>query len=177
MKRSAFIILVTAFLFSGFANEWANSLGSCYLKGNMNISTGISVLHFGAYSLFDYAIHDAISVGAELGYNGYNHNSFWRYNYMPVTVRGSFHPFNISAWSEKITIRNRLDPYAGISMGWNIGWATRRETDNKSSSPSTGGFVFRENIGVRFYPTSRFYVNFEEGGGLGLFNFGVGFTI
>jgi hypothetical protein len=177
MKRSAFIILATAFFFSGFADEWANSFGSCYVKGNMNVSGGLSVLHLGVYGLFDYAIHDAISVGAELGYNQYAYNSFWRYNYVPVAIRGSFHPFNVSAWSDKITIRDKLDPYAGISMGWNAGWATWRGIQGKLATPSTGGFVFRENIGVRFYPISRFYFNFEEGGGLGLFNFGVGFKL
>lgn len=176
MIRAAIMVVTMAFFYSAFAEEWANSDGSCYVKGNMNVSTGISALHFGGYGLFDYAIHDAISVGAELGYNGYG-NSLWRYNHVPIVVRGSFHPFNLAVLSEKVKIKNKLDPYAGISMGWNIGWATWESSDIKLGTPATGGFIFRENIGVRFYPTSRFYLNFEEGGGLGLFNFGVGYKL
>jgi hypothetical protein len=177
MRRAALIVMTMAFFCGTFAQEWASSNGSCYAKGNMNVSTGISALHFGGYGLFDYAIHEAISVGGELGYNGYGHNSLWRYNYMPIVVRGSFHPFNLAVLSEIVKIKNKLDPYAGISMGWNVGWATWRSSDVKLDAPSTGGFIFRENIGVRFYPTSKFYLNFEEGGGLGLFNFGVGFKL
>lgn len=96
---------------------------------------------------------------------------------MPILARGSLHPFNLSVWAEKIKIRNRLDPYVGLSMGWNIGWASWKGSGVKLHTPGTGGFILRENIGVRFYPTSKFYVNFEEGGGLGLFNFGVGFKM
>jgi hypothetical protein len=177
MKRVAIIVVTLAFFSSTFAQEWANSKGSCYVKGNMNVSTGFSLIHFGGYGLFDYALHDAISVGAELGYNGYSFSSFWRYNYVPVAVRGSFHPFNLAVLADKIKIRNKLDPYAGLSMGWNIGWATWRVSGVEIGSHHTGGFLFRENIGVRFYPTQKFYVNFEEGGGLGLFNFGVGFKL
>lgn len=175
MKRLLVLLLSGAFLTSTFASDWATSEGSAYAKGNMFVSPLMSVVHFGGYALFDYGIHDAISVGGGVGYNGYSHNSWWRYNYVPIIVRGSFHPFNLSAWSEKISIRNKLDPYVGISTGWGIGWSTYRLSGLSGNSPSVGGFIFRENIGVRFYPTQKFYITAEEGGGFGLFNFGVGY--
>lgn len=177
MKRSAVIVLAMAIFCSTFAADWATSQGSCYTKGNMNVSTGVSLYHFGAYGIFDYAIHDAISIGGELGYNGYSFSPYWRYNYFPVAVRGSFHPFNLAVWSDKIPIRNKLDPYLGLAMGWKIGWETERVSGSSVEATRIGGFLIRENIGVRFYPTSKFYLNFEEGGGLGLFNFGVGFNL
>lgn len=175
MKKLLVLLFSGAILSSGFAADWATSKGSAYGKGNMYASPVMSVLHFGGYGLFEYGIHDAISIGGGIGYNGYNFSSAWRYNYVPILARGSFHPFNIAAWADKISIRSKLDPYVGISTGWGIGWSSYRHSGTSIDEPSVGGFIFRENIGVRFYPKENFYLIAEEGGGFGLFNFGVGF--
>ena len=94
---------------------------------------------------------------------------------MPIVARGAFHPFNLKALADKIKVRDKLDAYVGVSSGWNIGWASYRESGVEPDDPSVGHFIIREYLGVRFYPSEHFYLFAEEGCGLGLFNLGVGF--
>lgn len=171
--------LCIAFIFctTSYAKEWANSEGSCYGKQTKNISFGMSLLHIGFYGAFDYGFHDAISGGFASGYNGYSYSRYWRYNYIPIVVRAAFHPFNLNVLSDKIKIRDKLDAYVGVATGGRIGWAKWRDSGDEFDSPTgVGGFIFREYIGVRFFPAENFYISAEEGSGLGLFNIGVGFS-
>jgi len=141
------------------AKQWATSEGSCYAKGDMNLSVGFGVANFGPYALFDYALHDAISIGGGVGFT-FGHG----YMYLPIVVRGSFHPFNLNFLADKIKIRNKLDPYIGLRSGFDIGLG------NKPHFPWV-----RENVGVRFYPTEKIYLLLEEGSGFGIVAIGVGF--
>jgi hypothetical protein len=173
-------LVVSLFQIANSGQDWATSSGSCFAKGDLNISAGLSVWWLGFYGTADYAIHDAISVGGGIGYNGYSFDSYYRYNYLPIAVRGSFHPFNLKVLADKIGIRDKLDTYIGISTGWNIGWSTRKKDDiyyPYHNEPSVGGFLFRENIGARYYFLPNFYGYAEEGAGFGNFNFGVGFKL
>jgi len=181
MRKKALLGIVSVVLLytaSAFSADWATSEGSCYGKGNKNISVGMSLLHFGFFGAFDYGLHDCISIGGAFGYNFYFHKYFgyeWTYHHMPIVVRGAFHPFNLKVLADKIKIRNKLDAYVGVASGWNIGWATYRESGVEPDDPNVGGFFFREYLGARFFPKENFYLFVEEGCGLGLFNLGVGF--
>jgi hypothetical protein len=179
MKKIFFVAaLVSLFQTSYSQQEWATSSGSCFEKGDVNLSAGLSVLWLGFYATGDYAIHDAISIGGGIGYNGYGYNSIWRYNYLPIAVRGSFHPFNLKVLADKISIRDKLDTYIGISAGWRVGWVSWRDSkQNGVTEPDIGGFLFRENIGARYYFSPNFYGYAEEGAGFGNFNFGVGLKL
>ncbi len=156
------------------SKNWANSTGSCYGKGDMNVTIGFPIWPWGFYGSFDYGFHDCISGGGGLGYYGYSFNSFWDYRFVPFVVRGAFHPFNLSVLADKVKVRNKLDVYGGISMGFRIGYAKWEGLGEKLKSPAVGGFVFREYIGIRFYPTENFFLTAEEGGLMWLFNIGVG---
>ncbi len=174
MKRWIAAIGLLVFLRPLNAADWATAQGSVYGKGNVAISVGMSLIHFGGYSTVDVGIHDAISVGGGVGYNGYSYSRFYRYNYVPVIARGSFHPLNLAVLADKVTVRNKIDPYIGLATGWNIGWWSSKFDGLELAEPTVGGFIFRENIGIRFYPGDTFYLYAEEGSGFGVFNFGVG---
>ncbi|MFP4418465.1 MAG: hypothetical protein ACOC41_05625 [Chitinivibrionales bacterium] len=177
MRKKLVCVLLCSTFSLLHASDWATSDGSCYARGDQFISVGVSVFHFGGYAVFDYAVHDAISVGGGIGYNGYGFSRLWRYNYIPIAMRGSFHPFNLEVLADRISVRDKLDPYIGVAMGWNIGWATWKGNGDEITAPNVGGFLFRENIGIRFYPADRFYIYAEEGAGFGNINFGVGFKL
>jgi len=179
MKRTMLVVLIAAVFTSTFAQGWASSEGSCYVKGDMNLSAGLSVGYFGAYATFDYAFHDAISGGACIGFNGHD-VGFYRVSYIPILVRASFHPFNLTALADKIKIRDKLDVYGGLCMGYTIGWDRWEGVGLDVFSGSRGHFTFRENLGARFYPTPKLFVYAEEFGGyhaFGFLNFGVGLKL
>ncbi len=174
MRQWLIIVGLLVFFRAPEAADWATGQGSVYGKGTVAVSVGMSLLHFGGYSTVDVGIHDAISVGGGVGYNGYSFSRFWRYNYVPIIARGSFHPLNLTVLADKVTVRNKIDPYIGVAAGWNIGWSTWKLDGQEFGEPTVGGLIFRENIGIRFYPGDTFYVYAEEGSGFGIFNFGVG---
>lgn len=187
MKRFFVLSFFLIFSTSICAQNWASSEGSCFKKGDINVSAGLGIGWFGFFAVGEYGINDAISVSVGTGYNGYGFDKWWRYNYIPIVARGAFHPFNLKVLSNKIKIRNKLDPYAGLALGYHIGWASELEkmpvyTDNpwlsdivnNSKPEGVGHFTFREYIGAKFYLTDKFFLTLEEGGGLSWLNFGVG---
>lgn len=174
MKKVLVALLCCVFIASTFAADWANSDNSAYKKGDKNVSVGLSIYYFGCYGTFDYAFHDALSAGGGVGYNGYSFSSYWRYNYFPLVGRVLFHPFNLKVLSDKIKVRDKLDVYAGLSLGWSIGWATWKGSGSSLSDPTVGGFVLRENIGARYYFKPDIYAFVEEGAGFGWINAGAG---
>ena len=180
MKTKILISVVCCILVyvnASFAGDWATGDGSCYKQHSKNISVGLSLLHLGFFAAFDYGVHDAISVGIASGYNGYGHNRYWRYHYVPIAVRGAFHPFNLSVLADKIKVRKKLDAYIGLAIGGRVGWATWDADGTTLAEPTgVGGFFLREYIGIRFFPVEKFYISAEEGSGLGIFNLGVGFA-
>lgn len=175
MKGFFVLLCLAVFSSSIFAQNWASSEGSCFEKGNFNISAGLGIGWFGLFAIGDYAINDVISAGVSTGYQTHKFNKWWRYHYIPVMARATFHPFNLKVLSNKIRVRDKLDVYAGLATGWSIGWASEREEYLLGGSPNVGHFTLRELIGARFYPTSKFYLLLEESGGLSWINLGIGF--
>ncbi|HEX2956297.1 MAG TPA: hypothetical protein VHO70_05680, partial [Chitinispirillaceae bacterium] len=169
-------VLVSAVFTLTFAEGWATSEGSCYAKGDKNISAGLSMFHLGVYGMFDYGFHDAISGGGGIGFNGYT-NGWWKEYYIPIVVRASFHPLNLAVLADKVPVRKKLDPYVGIVTGFIIGNAKWDGIGPEGSSYDVGGFVFREHIGARFYPSSKFYLYAEESGAFGWINLGAGLKL
>jgi len=175
VKRFFVLSFFAIFSTSICAQNWASSEGSCFQKGDINVSAGLGIGWFGFFAVGEYGINDAISVSVGTGYNGYGFSDYLRYNYIPIVARGAFHPFNLKVLSNKIKIRNKLDPYAGLALGYHIGWASDlKDNPYDDATPSVGHFSFREYIGAKYYPTEKFYLTLEEGGGLSWLNFGVG---
>jgi hypothetical protein len=169
-----FVVALLCLALSGsiFASDWATSEGSCYGKGNLSVGGGLSIGWFGAFASADYGIHDAISIGGAVGYSGYGYGlGFGRVNFLPIYVRGAFHPFNLKVLSDKISIRDKLDPYAGIAAGYTAIWWSGSSFSSYDSPFS----LLREYIGVKFYPKGKLYLLAEEAGGLSWINIGVGY--
>jgi len=158
-----------------FSADWATSEGSCYNQGSMIIGLGGSLLPFGAFASFDYGVHSAISAGGAIGFNTYGYSSTWRYSQVPILVRGAFHPFNLPVLSDKIKVRDILDPYVGLAMGWGIGFWSYEGTGVSGGEPDRLGLILREYIGVRYYFNPAFGIFAEDCAGLGALNAGVCF--
>ncbi len=168
------IIMISLLSLSSSGEEWATGMGSCYAKGSMTAFGGVSFLYFGMFAGFDYGFHDCISGGVAIGINGKS-DSFFKYRQVPFTVHGAFHPFNLSVLADKIKVRDKLDVYAGLTSGWKFGWSKVSGSNVNISADDFGGFVLRELLGVRFFPTDNFFIMFEERAGFGVFNFGAGY--
>ena len=166
---AAVITLTFGLIFStARAGDWADASGSCFQKGDKQLTVGFNTWYPGPNVGFDMAFHDAISGGVAGGFNWWGSGG-WSYFQIPIVVRAAFHPFNLSVLADKITVRDRLDVYAGFGTGWRIGWSTW------SGAGMVGGFTFRERIGATWYFNPNFYANIEEGSGLGSLNLGIGF--
>lgn len=157
------------------AEDWADASGSCFQKGDRQLTIGFNTWYPGPNVGFDIAFHDAISGGVAGGFNwwGIGYYSYFR---IPIVIRAAFHPFNLSVLADKIAIRNRLDVYAGIGTGWRIGWHHWSGPEGVvANAQDVSGFTFRERIGATWYFNPNFYANVEEGSGLGSLNLGIGF--
>jgi hypothetical protein len=143
------------------AADWATAEGSCYAKGDKLLSVGAALYPFGLFGAFDYGLHDCISLGGAAGFMVYPYGN----PYIPVVVRGAFHPFNLKVLSEKIKVRDKLDVYVGPSVGWEIGlgWL--------------GLPFFREYIGVRYKLNDKFMLFAEDCAGLGYLSAGITFKL
>jgi hypothetical protein len=158
------------------ASDWATSEGSCYAKGNKLLSVGGSIFPMGLFGSFDYGIHDAISAGGAVGYNFWWYGS-WTYHYIPIIVRGAFHPFNLAILKDKIPVREKFDVYVGPAMGWTIGFATWKGAGAAGLEPGFGGFTIREYIGARWHFSPKMSLFLEEGGGISTLAVGITFKL
>ncbi len=174
----AFLAIILTFSTLPAHADWATSSGSCYAKGDIHLSAGLTLSRLGGYAMFDIAVHDAISVGGGAGYYSYSYSRYWRYAYLPMTARVLFHPFNLSVLEDKIKIRDQFDLYVGLATGWRLGWAKQRNLSTVINSQSSiGGFMLRENLGIRYFPSDNFYLFAETGAGFGWMSGGIGFRI
>jgi hypothetical protein len=160
----AILSIISLIPASGNASDWATSDGSCYAQGEKIASAALSINNFGLYAAFDYGVHDAISVGGGFGYNATS-NLQWRYNYLPIMLRGAFHPFNLSALADKIVVRNMVDVYVGLTVGWRIGWLKWKSAAIAVREPTdlNNGFAIpREFIGVRYFFNDKLAIFVEH---------------
>lgn len=143
MKKFNFtILLVIAFLASvpSFAQ---------YAQGDkqLNVGIGLSSYYGGGLPIgasFEYGVTDVISVGAQIDYYswsydyGYlNFNDRYRYTFIPIAVRGSYHV------NELLNLGNeKLDLYAGVALGYYI---SRFSYDG----PNAGVYNYNNSYGNR----------------------------
>jgi hypothetical protein len=138
-----------------YCEGWAVDNGSAYMKGSQTLGFGFAAVPFGLTAAYEYGFHEAISGSMATGV------ILNPYLYVPVIGRAAFHPFNLKAWAGHITVRDKLDPYIGLGMGFELG----------EDAPDL--FVFREYIGIRFRLNSKYALYAEDCAGLGFFNFGL----
>ncbi len=156
------------------AQDWATAEGSCFAKGQMQASLTISAYPFGPNLGFDYAFTDAISGGGFFGY-GYSILYDWEYYRFPLVIHGAFHPFNLTVLKDKIAIRDKLDAYGGIEVGWAFGKAHYIGPYSYINAPDGGAFVIDGFLGASYYFTPQFYANAETQPGYGWFKVGIGY--
>ena len=158
MQNFSLLLLGLLFLaVSAYSEQWANDQGSAYTKGEKDISVGLALWQFGLGGAFDYGFHEAISAGYLVGI------MIFPDAYVPMIVRAAFHPFNLTALKDKISVRDKLDVYAGLSSGFKIGYDPL--------------FTFGEYIGVKYLFTPKFGVFAEDCAGVGYINFGLSFKL
>ncbi len=130
-----------------FAAAPAAAQDGCFAKGDMMLDMGFGVPPFVPGAHFDIAVHDMVSVGGCTGIA-------IPWVDIPFLARGAFHPFNLPPLQDKIAIRDKLDPYAGLVAGLSI-------------SPGESHPVwptFGEIIGCRFFLSDMFGFYAEECG-------------
>jgi hypothetical protein len=137
------------------AEEWATDNASAYAKGSRTLYVGFAVVPFGLTAAYEYGFHEAISGSIASGI------MINPYVYVPIIARAAFHPFNLKAWADHITVRDKLDVYIGPAMGFQLG----------EEAPYL--FVFREYIGARYQLSSKYSIYAEDCAGLGFFNTGM----
>jgi hypothetical protein len=157
------------------AGDWATGEGSCFSKNSKEVSGGLSIFDFGFYAAYDMGFHDAISGGVATGFNWFGLDYYSRFA-IPIVVRAAFHPFNLVALKDKISVRDKLDVYGGLSSGYSIGWTSWDSGPVSGTGLSDhGGFIFREYLGVRYFFKPNMALVAEDCGGLGILNFGICF--
>jgi hypothetical protein len=122
-----------------------SAAGGCYSKGDKILDAGIGMWPFVPSVHFEIGVHDYVSVGGATGL-------LIPYLDIPILARGAFHPFNLPVLQDKISIRDKLDAYAGLVAGLSVG-----PGDFSPVWP-----VFGEIIGARFYMSESFGFYAEE---------------
>lgn len=178
MKRS-FVALAGIVILLGTINSvsaqssWATSEGSVFRKGDAILSPGVMTWPFGAFMSYDYAVHDAISVGGAAGYRFW-FISDWMYHGIPFVARAAFHPFNLAAIAEHIGVRDKIDVYIGPALGLAIAFDVYTgQYDQFYENDTYVDPIVREYIGIRYYVNDRMAWFAEEGAGLGWINIGI----
>lgn len=172
---TAVLVGIMGLFHTAHAKDWADARGSCYHKGSMNLTAGVTLADFGVFGTFDYGVHDAISVGLAMAYTSYSEDYSYggelKYSEIPITLRAAFHPFNLSALKDSVPMRDKLDVYVGLGAGYRS-----QSISGGGSSVSAGGeMLFEIYVGTRYYFTEKLYASAELGSGMALLNCGVGY--
>jgi len=151
-----------------------SSFGQAYEQGdkllNIGVGLGSQFMASGAKGTppvglsLEFGVSDKISVGAYGGYDGAKVETGmgdWKYNYIIVGGRGSYH-FDFGV--------ENLDPYAGVMLGYNIASVN---TDTNLPTASAGGFIWGAHAGARYFFSPKFGAFAEVGYGIAWLNVGV----
>jgi hypothetical protein len=169
MKKRTVLFAVAMCLVMTAASSAAGSSGSCYGKGDMTVQGGLGLLYESGFGIadgspvgidgsFDYGVHDMVSVGGSLGIA-----PIWGFH-LSITGRGAFHPFNLPVLADKVKIRDKLDPYVGLALGWH----------NQFWDEYRFGFLASPILGARWYFNPKLGV-FAEFGGVAWLSGGIAF--
>ncbi len=149
-------------------------------EGQSDLNLGVGFVTFGfngdgalPISLsYEYGINDNISVGGFGGYvsstedfAGFGVDYSWKYTYLIVGVRGSYHKELVDGF----------DTYAGILLGYNIASVTYEGDDSfkPAIEPSVGGVAYGIYAGGRYHFTDNVGAFLELGYGISAVNLGL----
>lgn len=148
MKRITLtIVLIIIALFSFSQNPAPRG------SNQLNFGVGFSGWGIPVYVGFDHAVHQDITLGAELSYRSYREN-IYNHNIAGISGNINYH-FNTI-----LNIPSKWDLYAGANVGFFIWNSPNTYTGNNHSGLGIGG-----QIGTRYYLSNRVGLNLEFGGG------------
>lgn len=121
-------------------------------QGSAPLSKGDNQLNFGAgfgggfpiYVGMDFAVHNDITVGPEVGFN------LDGMDYMTIAGRGDYH------WNRLLEITPDFDFYTGLNIGFLVGF---------SEYGGTSGLDLGGQVGGRWYWNDKWAINAEFAGG------------
>ncbi|MDE3213821.1 MAG: porin family protein [Bacteroidota bacterium] len=146
------LILIISFVMACSVNATAQK---AYENGSNVIDAGVGLggLYWGSgYGFpiglgvsYEHGVTDKISVGGEIGYQGARYNySGGHVNYTGLlfAVKGSYH----------FATSDKLDPYAGLDLGYVNVSATDHNTSGFSGfTAKAGGLGWGIHVGARYY--------------------------
>jgi hypothetical protein len=157
-----------------------------YKSGDNVLSAGLGLGGFAG--VYGDATLPPISVGYEVGYNEnisigglagiagseakytwFGGSYGWEYTYIIIAARGAYH-FDVFK-------NERIDSYAGVTIGYNI--VSVKETGNIPGGFSASGsyFLYGGHLGLRYYFSPNLGAQIELGYGIGTINVGIAYNM
>ncbi len=150
---------------------------------NASIGLGGFAGSYGSTSLppisvgLDHGIADNFSVGGLVGiarsswdYPGYS----FSYTYIVLGARGTYHFGDLLKQALKGA---PLDPYVGVTLGYNIVSASSSGTLAAGASASGSYLLFGADLGARYWFTPKLAGQLELGYGVGVISLGIAYKL
>jgi len=116
------------------------SKGKTYVGPSLGLSFLGTAPQFGAN--FESGIEENIGVGGLLRYWYYSQNLGWAYSNILIAGQANYH-FKVDV--------DKLDPFVGIILGYDVVSLSWKGTGNEPSSVSAGGFIGTGYGGLRYF--------------------------
>lgn len=114
-----------------------------------------------------FAVTDKISAGGIIGYAGSSQELWgggkWKYSYILIGARGEYH---------FMKPEDKLDLYAGITLGYNIVSSSWEGSGLSLSDASGSELLYGAHLGAKYAISDKFGVYGELGYGIGVLNLG-----
>ena len=135
----------------------------------INFGVGFSSGSIPVYLGFDHAVHNDITLGAEISYRGYDenyHSNNYHHNVFGISGNANYH------FNTVLNIPSNWDLYAGINIGF-YNWNSPNDYEGDHNS----GLGIGAQIGGRYYFSDKVGINLEFGGGNEFSQGKIGLTI
>lgn len=146
-----------------------------YKKGDNLLNIGIGL--GGGFGTpiglsFEHGFSDKISGGAYVAYASRTEPlgawGDYKYTYILTAARASYH-FDFGV--------EKLDPYLGAILGYNIASAKWSGTGASPATASAGGVIYGGHAGARYFFSEKIGAFAEVGYGIGNLNVGIAFKL
>jgi hypothetical protein len=176
-----FLLLLLPFCVSGLVAKTA------YNKADKVAQVGIGIGGLGGFygtssipvisAGLDFGVHEFVSVGGVVGYTsskyeglfGFGNAAYsWKYTYITLGARGSYHFLQLP--------NEKLDLYGGLGLGFNIVSSkyTGTAVNQALITGASGSYMFLGfHAGGRYFFSPNFAAYAELGYGLGILNVGI----
>ncbi len=138
-------------------------------QNQINFGVGFSDKGIPVYFGIDHAVHNNVTLGAELSYRGYEekyNNGNYKHNVLGISGNFNYH------FNTVFAIPSNWDLYAGANVGFNI---YNSPDDYKGDDVSGLGIGLQ--VGGRYYFNQKTGINLEFGGGNAFSGGKLGLTI